>query len=93
MRRVGSREFKNRLGRYLAAVRKGHSLIITDRGKAVPRISPEPDARPNSDPVLERLKELEAQGLIHLATKPFGKFHAVKSKGKPASQMLLEDRR
>ena len=32
MRKVGSREFKNRMGRYLSAVRNGQSLLITDRG-------------------------------------------------------------
>jgi prevent-host-death family protein len=93
MRKVSSREFKNRMGRYMRAVRKGQSLILTDRGKVVARVSPEQDSETASNVLHERLKALEAQGLIHLATKPFTKFRAVKSKGKPASQMLLEDRR
>jgi len=93
MRKVSSREFKNRMGRYMRAVRKGQSLILTDRGKVVARVSPEQDTETASNVLHERLKELEAQGLIHLATKPFTRFRAVKSKGKPASQMLLEDRR
>jgi prevent-host-death family protein len=92
MRKVSSREFKNRMGRYMRAVRKGQSLILTDRGKVVVRASPEEDPQATSNALHERLKELEAQGLIHLATKPFTKFRAVKSRGKPASQMIIEDR-
>ena len=93
MRKVGSREFKNRLGQYLAAVRKGQSLLITDRGKPVAKLSP-PDAE--GDPVdsLEaRLKELEAQGFIRLPKRPMRSFKAVRSRGKLASEMIIEDRR
>jgi prevent-host-death family protein len=93
MRKVGSREFKNHIGRYMRAVRGGQTLLITIRGKVVARISPLKDTQTASSTLDARLKELEAQGLIHLATKPLGKFRAVKSRGKPASQMLLEDRR
>jgi prevent-host-death family protein len=93
MQRVGSREFKNRMGRYMRAVRKGQTLILTDRGKVVARVSPEEDAQTTSSALQEKLKELEAQGLIHLATKPFTKFRPAKSKGKSASQMIIEDRR
>lgn len=93
MRRVGSREFKNRLGQYLAAVRKGQSLLITDRGRPVAKVSP-PDAEETAaDPLRARLLELEAQGLIRLAKQPLGPFKAVRSRGKLASEMLLEDRR
>jgi len=93
MRRVGSREFKNRLGRYLSAVRKGQSLLITDRGQPVAKVSP-PDREDRSEESLEhRLRELETQGLIRLAKRPMKSFKAVASRGKPASQMLIEDRR
>ena len=37
MRKVGSREFKKRMGRYLSEVRKG---LITDRGQPVAKVSP-----------------------------------------------------
>jgi len=93
MRKVGSREFKNRLGRYLSAVQRGQSLLITDRGRPVARVSP-PDREEVPKASLEdRLRELEAQGLIRLAKRPMRSFRAVASRGKPASQMLLEDRR
>jgi len=93
MRKVGSREFKNRLGRYLQAVREGQTLIITDRGKAVAQVVPPAETHSGTSAVEERLKELEAQGLIHLAKKPLPKFRPAKSRGKPASQIIIEDRR
>jgi antitoxin (DNA-binding transcriptional repressor) of toxin-antitoxin stability system len=94
MRKVGSREFKNRMGRYLSAIRNGQSLLITDRGKLVAKVS-RPDAQeagPEKS-LNERLSELEAQGKIRLAKRPLKNFRAVASKGKSASQMLIEDRR
>lgn len=93
MQRVGSRELKNRLGRYLRAVRGGQSLIITDRGEPVAKLAPPDNNTAKEDSLKERLKELEAQGLIRMAKRPLGKFRAVKIKGKPASQTIIEDRR
>ena len=93
MQRVGSREFKNRLGRYLGQVRKGQTLLITDRGKPVARVSP-PDQNADGELTFsEVLKKLEAEGKIRLPKRPLGKFRAVKSRGKSASQMIIEDRR
>lgn len=93
MRKVGSREFKNRMGRYLQVVRKGQSLVITDRGQPVAKVSPPDQAGNPDDHLLVRLQELDAQGLIRLAKRPLGKFKAVRLRGKPLSQMLNEDRR
>jgi prevent-host-death family protein len=93
MRRIGSREFKNRLGRYLAVVRQGQSLLVTDRGQPVALVSPPgQEARPEES-LSERLRELEAKGLIRLAKRPMKSFKGVASRGKSASQMLIEDRR
>jgi prevent-host-death family protein len=93
MRRVGSREFKNRMGKYLRAVRQGQTLIITDRGKPIAQLGPAPIKEPDSNDLKNRLRELEAQGLIRLARRPMRSFKPVPSRGKPASQMLIEDRR
>jgi len=93
MRKVGSREFKNRLGQYLAAVRKGQSLLITDRGRPVAKLIPADPEEAQVDPLRARLLELEAQGLIRLAKQRLGPFKAVRSRGKLASEILLEDRR
>ena len=39
MIKVGSRELKNHFGRYMRAVRKGKTLIITIRGKPVAKLT------------------------------------------------------
>ncbi|HYA62226.1 MAG TPA: type II toxin-antitoxin system prevent-host-death family antitoxin [Candidatus Sulfotelmatobacter sp.] len=93
MHKVGSREFKNRMGRYLLAVRKGQSILITDRGRPVAKVIPPDPEDGLTDSVEKRLKELEAQGLIRLAKRPMRSFKAIPSRGKPASKMIIEDRR
>jgi prevent-host-death family protein len=93
MQKVGSREFKNRLGRYLRAVRNGQTLLVTDRGRPVAKVCPpelDGDAQLTFSDVL---KKLEAEGKIRLAKRPLGKFRAAPSRGKPGSQMIIEDRR
>ena len=93
MQKVGSREFKNRLGRYLRAVRNGQTLLVTDRGQPVAKVSP-PELDSDSHLTFtEVLKKLEAEGKIRLPKRPLGKFRAVPSRGKPGSQMIIEDRR
>jgi prevent-host-death family protein len=93
MQRVGSREFKNRLGRYLRAVRNGQTLLVTDRGEPVAKVSPpELDGEPQRT-FADVLKKLEAEGKIRLPKRPLGRFRPVKIKGKPASQTIIEDRR
>jgi prevent-host-death family protein len=93
MQKVGSREFKNRMGRYLREVRRGRSLVITDRGKPVAKVVPPDEAETEQPSLTERLKQLEALGLIRLAKRPLSKFHAIPSRGKSASEMIIEDRR
>ena len=93
MQKVGSREFKNRLGRYLRAVQNGETLIITDRGKPVARLAPTNEAVTAESVLQDKLNELEAKGLIRLGRKAPGKFRAARGKGKPASQIIVEDRR
>jgi prevent-host-death family protein len=93
MKTVGSREFKNRMGRYMKAVRKGQSLLLTDRGKPIAKVGP-PDPESGAEPTLTYvLKRLEAEGKLRLAKRPLSKFRAIPSRGKPASEMILEDRR
>ncbi len=40
MEKVGVREIKNSLSRYLRRVKKGESIIITQRGNAIARLVP-----------------------------------------------------
>lgn len=92
MKTVGSRELKNRLGRYLGLVRRGETVIVTDRGKTIAHIVPPVPERKDADDVEEVLKQLEAEGHLRLGTRPFKKIKPLQLKGKPLSQMILEDR-
>ena len=94
MKTVGSRELKNRLGRYLKMVGGGETIIVTDRGKPVARMdridsNGETGAGRTVD---EILKQLEAEGHLKLGTRPFRRFKPVRLKGKPLSKIILEDR-
>lgn len=92
MKTVGSRELKNRLGRYLGLVRKGETIVVTDRGKTVAHIVPPGPERGDADRSMEILKQLESEGHLRLGTRPFKRFKPIQVKGKPVSQMILEDR-
>lgn len=92
MKTVGSRELKNRLGRYLALVRRGETVIVTARGKTIAHIVPPNPKQAEANGVDEFLKQLEAEGHLRLGTRPFKKIKPLKLKGKPLSQMILEDR-
>jgi prevent-host-death family protein len=93
MRKVGSREFKNRAAQYMDEASKGRPLLVTKRGKPLVKVTA-PDPEPNPEPTLmDVLKQLEAEGTIRLAKGRPGKFRPVKIRGKSASQTLLEDRR
>lgn len=47
---VGVRELRNNLSRYLDRVRQGEQLVVTERGRAIARVSPVEGER-----VLDRL--------------------------------------
>jgi prevent-host-death family protein len=89
---VASKELKNRLGKYLALVRNGDAVQITDRGKLIAFILPA--ASPSERRRAESLARLIAKGNIHLgagslrARKP-----AVLKPGKSIAEMIAEDRR
>ena len=92
MKKVGAREFKNRMGRYLTMIRGGESLEITDRGKPLARLVPAAQpAAPNG--LQDFLKALEATGKVRLGKGRLKPFRPVKAKGKSASRMIIEDRR
>ncbi len=92
MTSVGSRKLKNRLGAYLARVKRGETILITDRGKPVAELRPH-EANQRTGPTVEEiLRQMEAEGHLRLATRPFPKRKPIPCKGKPASQMIIEDR-
>jgi prevent-host-death family protein len=93
MRRVGSRELKNRLGMYLALVKQGHSLLITERGRPVATLTQPADSNLQSRTVEQVLGELETRGTLQRSRRPIRPFSPTKTRGKPASQIIIEDRR
>jgi prevent-host-death family protein len=92
MKRIGSRELKNRLGRYLTAVRRGESLLVTDRGRTVAKLSPAIDPASEEKSIGEILKEMEAAGLVRLPRRPLKKIRPARIKGASAAQAVIEDR-
>ena len=92
MKTVGSRELKNRLGRYLRLVRRGETILVTDRGKPVAHIvppSPESEEKPELNAILA---QLELQGHLRRGSGQFKPIKSVAKKGKPASRIILEER-
>jgi prevent-host-death family protein len=63
---VGARELKTRLGRYLNRVRRGDTIVVTDRGEVVAELRPVGDPR---DPDAARLARLAAAGGLTLPTR------------------------
>jgi prevent-host-death family protein len=56
--RVGVRDLKSRLSEYLRQVKQGKSIIITDHGHPVGRLSPV------EQPLEERLKAMQDAGMV-----------------------------
>lgn len=93
MQIAGVRELKNRLTYYLRFVRKGETVMVTDRGTPVAVLRPLQEGEGTVGRE-ERLAMLASQGYIHLPlhrererTKP------VPLRGTPLSRIVIEDRR
>lgn len=69
MRTTGIAELKAKLSEYLASVKAGNEVLITERGAPIARISPLPDTVASE----AGIEELERKGLIRRPTKPLGK--------------------
>lgn len=93
---VGIRELKNRLTQYLELAKKGHAVIITDRGAPVAVLHNlnQIEEEAGSE---ERLAFLAAQGMITLPktrTEPsFVSVERAEAKGGPVSESILVERR
>jgi prevent-host-death family protein len=92
MKKVGSRELKNRLGRYLGLVRRGETIIVTDRGKTVAHLVPPAPEREVHVDLEEILKKLEIEGHLRRGNGHFKPFDPIPKKGKPASRIILDER-
>lgn len=89
---VGVRQVKNNLSRYLASVKRGKTVLITERGRPIARLVSEPSRQPT---YREKLSSLAARGVVELprAELKRRRFKPLSLAGKPLSQMILEDRR
>lgn len=85
---VGIRELKAQLSAYLRQVKKGATLVITERGQPIGRIVP---LRPSLE---GRMEELATAGLVSWSGRKLGlrKPVAVAPGRKMVSELLLEDR-
>lgn len=86
---VGIKELKDRLSHYLREIKKGEKIVITEREKVIATIVPVERVDENSE-LLSLVKEGFA---IWKGSKPTGGRHPVKIKGKPVSEIVIEDRR
>lgn len=86
---VGVRDLKARLSRCLKRVQAGESLTVTDRGRAIATLSPI-----ERSPSMDWVHAMVAEGRARWhGGKPAGLAVRIKSRGKTASRMVLEDRR
>jgi prevent-host-death family protein len=83
---VGVRALKNALSRYLAAVRDGQELIVTEHGRPIARITPVGRG-------IDRLAELVAEGKVRPARS--GPRHVPEplEHAGPLSDIVIEQRR
>jgi prevent-host-death family protein len=83
---VGVRELKAHLSRYLAEVRDGAEVTVTDRGRPVARLVPASRSH-------ARLAELIAQGLVTPASEPKGPLPEPIVAAGTVSDLVIEQRR
>lgn len=87
---MGARELKTRLGTYLRQVRRGATLVVTERGEPVAELRPLPIAE---DDLSQRLQELAVLGVVaRETTTALAPFSAIAGRGAPLSDAILEDR-
>jgi len=88
---VGIRAFRDRLTRYVARVRRGRRVVVTDRGKPVAVLVP---YKGESTQAEARLAKLLSSGHVSPAERPFDtRFTPVRGRGTPASRIIVETRR
>jgi prevent-host-death family protein len=83
---VGVRELKSNLSAYLEKAQKGQTIIITSHGKPVAQLTPA------KEELMERVKALQAAGLILWSGKKpvVKKPKVINRSGKQVSDIYLE---
>jgi prevent-host-death family protein len=89
--RMGLREANQQFSKAIKAVRAGHEVVLTERGKPIAVIRPWGDGA-GGDAAVRRL---EAVGLLipPLVRAPMPPFRPRKIRGKPLSATIIEARR
>ncbi len=85
----GARELKTRLGGYLQQVRRGRTLVITDRGQPVAELKPL-QAAGGEKAKLEQLKALGA--VTRLENRSLTPLRPFRGSGPSVSDAIVEDR-
>ena len=89
---IGIRALRDGLTRHLARVRRGARLLITDRGTPIAILAPYGKGERGESSA--RLAAVLASGHVNPAARPFRPDPSlVRGRGKPASEILSEDRR
>ncbi len=89
MTKVGVRQLKNQLSRYLARVRKGEVIAVTQRGREVAVLSPV-----QAPSVPYELAEMVSAGLAEWhGGRPSGSLRLARVRGRQVSSLIIEDRR
>lgn len=90
---VGSRELKTRLGTYLEQVKRGATIVVTERGQPIAELRPIAESEDELDTAFRRM---EAEGLLTRPTKkgPLAPFKPIKLRpGTPSiAEAIAEDR-
>lgn len=87
---VGARELKTRLGAYLRKVRRGATLVVTDRGEPVAELRP---LAASGSPEETGLVALLALGVVTRTVQArLNRFRPVRSSGRPASEAVIGGR-
>ena len=89
-RSVGARELKTRLGTYIEQVRRGVTLIVTERGEPVAELRPIGRKR---DDEASRLEALRARGLLTRQSRArLAPFRPIRIAGPGLARAVIEDR-
>jgi prevent-host-death family protein len=91
---VGIKELKNKLTYYLKLTKRGDRIVVTERGSPI-AVLHALDQIEESAGLEERLASLGKKGMLKLPTKAqkLPSFRAIMASGKPASEIIVEDRR
>lgn len=89
MKKIGIRELKEHLSRYMKQVQFGEAIIVTDRKKEIAVISPV-DSESEEEKIFRMIKSNLAPWS---GGKPLGMKQRISSKGQSVSGAVIKDRR